>query len=298
MNSSIVILNYNTSYLCKEYVEHIKTYKCIDNIIIVDNASTETETLQLEDYCKSNRITFVKSKKNRGYAAGNNLGVRYAVNEFGSDIVIISNPDIIISEHSITAIIERIRKDSRIAVATGVIHNYDLNGQLKVFSSFAYKVPDLADIYWMCFIILSKIRKKTNKKSFYVSEQEVINNYECEVGCVSGCFFAMSIDAYHDIGGFDERTFLYGEEEILGFRLKEKGYKSIVINEPVIHDEDSNKKKGFLKLCKRYKYATESVLYYLKEYLKANKLEQIIYVVLSFFRFWEDVVINLFIKKK
>lgn len=108
----------------------------------------------------------------------------------------------------------------------------------------------------------------------------------------------MSVDAYCNIGGFDEQTFLYGEEKILGFKLKEKGYKSIVINETIIHDEDSNKKKSFLKLSKIYKYTKKSVLHYLKEYLKANKLERAVYVVFSFFRFWEDVLINLVIKKK
>lgn len=298
MSSSIVILNYNTSQLCIEYIERIKCYECIDNIIIVDNASTEEGIKRFENYCKLNGVTFVKAKINRGYAAGNNLGVRCAIDKFGSDIVIISNPDIIISETSIESIIERNRKDSQVAVTTGLIKNYDSNRKLRIFSAFAYRVPELSDIYWNSFIFLSRIRKKISKNPFYASEQEVIKNNECEVGCVSGCFFAMSVDAYCNIGGFDEQTFLYGEEKILGFKLKEKGYKSIVINETIIHDEDSNKKKSFLKLSKIYKYTKKSVLHYLKEYLKANKLERAVYVVFSFFRFWEDVLINLAIKKK
>ena len=38
----------------------------------------------------------------------------------------------------------------------------------------------------------------------------------------SGCFFIIKTDAFMKVGMFDERTFLYAEEIILGYKLKER----------------------------------------------------------------------------
>ena len=40
--------------------------------------------------------------------------------------------------------------------------------------------------------------------------------------------------AYEEVGGFDERIFLYGEEGELQYRMKKAGYTSFILNQPKI----------------------------------------------------------------
>ena len=47
-------------------------------IIIVDNCSREDDALAVEQLAKAEGCTFIAAKENRGYNAGNNLGLRYA----------------------------------------------------------------------------------------------------------------------------------------------------------------------------------------------------------------------------
>ena len=76
MSASIIILNYNNAEETAEYVERICEYKCLDHVIIVDNASTDGSAVRLKPLC-TGKVELVKSGENRGYAAGNNLGLRY-----------------------------------------------------------------------------------------------------------------------------------------------------------------------------------------------------------------------------
>ena len=118
----IVILNYNDYFTVIDYVERIKNYKSIDKIIIVDNSSTDDSVKVLSSLVNDN-ISLVTVKKNGGYAAGNNVGIKYALEKFDDiDAIIISNPDIIISDSDVLKITGALKTGYQLA--TGVIHNY------------------------------------------------------------------------------------------------------------------------------------------------------------------------------
>lgn len=93
----IVILNYQTwelSLRCMESIHRI----CRDllyRIYLVDNASERPMPDAVKSYVAAGKeIRFLQAKENRGYAAGNNIGIARALAD-GCDAILISNNDIV-----------------------------------------------------------------------------------------------------------------------------------------------------------------------------------------------------------
>ena len=92
--TGIVILNYNDYKTTSEMLENIKNMKVLDHIVVVDNNSSDNSLKELDKY-KSKKIDIVANKENKGYAYGNNVGIKYLRDNYKCDYVFISNPDII-----------------------------------------------------------------------------------------------------------------------------------------------------------------------------------------------------------
>ena len=101
------------------------------------------------------------------------------------------------------------------------------------------------------------------KDSYYNKELNVVE-------VVHGCFFMIKYDCFKEINYFDSKTFLYYEENIIGSKMKTKGYKTYIdTSVEVIHDLSVSIDKSFSSL-KKYKILKTSQLYYEKEYNHLN----------------------------
>ena len=90
----VIILNYNSSADCRQCVADLKRQEGVElDIVIVDNCSPrEGEQELIKQLCAEEGCTFIQAKENRGYNAGNNIGLRYAA-EKGYKYALIANPD-------------------------------------------------------------------------------------------------------------------------------------------------------------------------------------------------------------
>ena len=90
---SVIVLNYNSSADCCKCVADLKQQEGVElEIIIVDNCSRTEDALAVEKLAAEQGCTFIAAKENRGYNAGNNIGLRYAANK-GYEYALIANPD-------------------------------------------------------------------------------------------------------------------------------------------------------------------------------------------------------------
>ena len=96
----MVILNYNDYETTFDMINQIKDYKVLNHIIIVDNHSTDLKYDKLKKL-KSNNIDVIQTDENKGYAYGNNYGIKYLNDNYDVDYIIISNPDILVNEKCI-----------------------------------------------------------------------------------------------------------------------------------------------------------------------------------------------------
>lgn len=271
MSIALIVLNYNDYETTIKYINFVKKYNLIDNVIIVDNCSTNNSYEKLKRY-ESEKIDVIITDKNGGYAYGNNYGVMYAKDKYNPNYLIISNPDVFFEEQIIKVMKEFIEENSEMmigAISPTVINNQNSNMPI------AWKKPGYLDNIFTMSIILSKFmnRKMNYNKNYFTGKFSFVD-------VIPGSFFMIKSNVFYDINLFDENTFLYGEENILAYKLYKKGYKNIILNEiSYNHEHSASIDKTFNTLVSKYNILYKSLRYYNKEYLKTNKLEDILFFI-------------------
>lgn len=221
--TGMVILNYNDCDSTIKLYETVKKYSAIDKIVIVDNCSTDNSYLIIKDKCLCDVIL---ADKNGGYAYGNNLGIRWLIDNYSVDYVVVSNPDVYFEEEFITNIINKMNNNQKIGIMSGVMHDSDGRINLIPYGKF----PTYLDAILECFLFIRRIMFHS------VSRNIDFSNEIMYVDVVWGSLFIFNVNAYIDSDGFDEETFLYHEENIMGKRLKKQGYiEAILTTEKYLH---------------------------------------------------------------
>ena len=278
MKNAIVILNYNDSSTTIKLVEQIKNYKKLDRIIITDNCSSDNSyDLLYQKYNINKKIDIIRTENNNGYANGNNFGVYYAIKEYNADYVLIANPDILFSEDVIVEIENQFKRNSDIAVLAPLVSNgYN-----------SWKLPNYSKILASMFLYLNK--KFGNQ--VYKTQKEDINY----VDVVAGSLFAIRSNVFTEINGFDNRTFLYYEENILAYKLRQKGYKSAILgNVRYDHCHAASIKKVYKSKLKLFKIISKSIKIYAYFYLNVNIFQKILMKFVYCFAYLERFLYDIY----
>lgn len=280
MRNIIIILNYNDYENTKELLNKISRYSCLYHIIVVDNVSSDGSYEKLLDF-KMEKISVIRSDRNGGYSYGNNYGVLYAVNNFNHiDNIIISNPDVDFSEQTIREMEKCIKKEN-IALVGAVVKSFE--GEL--VKGFAWKHFDYEFIIRGASRIYNQISKHviTHRSIYY--DTGMLDKTDCfEVDTVAGCFFMIRLNTFLKVGLFDERCFLYCEEDILSVKLRklsDECKKEVVATKAVVFHKGSgtiNKNIKTKKTLNRYSY--NSRILYMKEYLGVPSIGIMLYKLL------------------
>lgn len=269
----LIVLNYNDFETTEKFILQIKDYNILDGIVIVDNCSTDNSYKMLQKF-KSEKIDVISTNRNDGYASGNNFGVRFADEKYNPVNLIISNPDIIVSETSILNIFKHLDANENVAAVGALISD----SQNKIVKNFAWKLPNFNSTILSTSLSINKISEKLFQyKSFYTVDKTKDISY-INVDVLSGCFFAIKNQVFKEVGYFDERTFLFCEENILAFKLNERSYKSRVLtSETIIHDHSVSINKSIKSWKTKERIRKQSYLIFLREYLKVSKRKVAIY---------------------
>ena len=280
---SLIVLNYNDYETSIKYLETIKNYTIINNIIVVDNHSTNNSYNILKKY-ESDRIKVIRTEKNGGYAYGNNYGIRYAKERYNPDYLIISNPDVFFEENIIELMNDFIEKNDDIGIISPKVRNNQTSNM-----PVAWKLPGYWQNVFSMLIILNKFLEKKNRYSenYFTGEFSIVD-------VIPGSFFMIKSDVFYEINLFDEKTFLFGEENILAYKLNKKGYKNIVLNKIFYnHEHSASINKSFNTLLSKYKILYNSLKHYNKEYLQTSIFKDIVFFIFSKIGNIEKIIITL-----
>lgn len=213
---SIIIVTYNSSQFIRKCIDAIGlNIKDINyEIIVVDNASIDN-TVELIP--KHQKIKIISNKRNVGFAAANNQGVKCALGKY----ILILNPDIELNPSTDIAGMMKYceEHDSVGIVAPRLLYeNGEIQENARYFPSIFY--------FLVRGLNLDKLLKNlplVSTKVFDCASQKK----PVEVDWVIGAFMLLQKSLIKGDKLFDESYFMYYEDADLCLRLKREGYKII-----------------------------------------------------------------------
>ena len=252
----IVIVNYNDYKTTKRLIENIKDFKCLEEIVVVDNNSTDDSFEKLKEF-ESNRITIIKNSS-RHFSSGLNVGAKCLIKKVGDCNIIFSNSDVIIKGEEDLKKLSSYIKGDIVVVGPTIEEKGKLNRGWRLPSTnkeILFNIP-LVSRYF--------------KKKFLQYDEEHYKGETSIVDVVSGCFFMVDSKFLKQNDYFDEKTFLYYEEQILAVKVRNANKKELIANKvKIIHDHSVSIDKS-IKRVKKHKVLKNSQRYFCKKYLNAN----------------------------
>ncbi|MEI7749737.1 MAG: glycosyltransferase family 2 protein [Candidatus Moraniibacteriota bacterium] len=184
-------------------------------IVIVDNASRDGS---LEEAKKSfSRAHFILNTENLGFAAGMNVGIRFALSK-GADYVWILNNDVECKKNSLSAL-----------VSAAIAHEKP--------AFFSPHILTPKGISWFSGGKIDYFRMRA-EHTLDVDTFSLEAPYP--TGYLSGCALFFPRKAIEAVGLFDEGYFLYYEDTDLSVRAEKKGLELLVVPKSVVlHSEKS-----------------------------------------------------------
>ncbi|MGN8929728.1 glycosyltransferase [Collinsella sp. HCP28S3_E12] len=262
---NLLILNYNDSDTTLKCVENALLIPDISKILVVDNHSTDDSYERLTKV-ESERVFVIAADENRGYGAGNNLGIKWLAKQAPQDLILLANPDTRIDAVTVKALECFLQSHLDYAIASPFMVNPQGEKQINT----AFKIPSKKD--YICSIGL--IYQKYSGKMFYERLDKCTRDY-VQVDGVSGSLFMMRPELVLDAGLFDEKLFLYCEEIVLAIRLNEKGYKCALLpNEVFVHDHSISISKAIKTATGRHRLLLKSKWYVLNQYYSLTAVEK------------------------
>lgn len=252
MNLSIVIVNYQTFELTRDTINSILNYSYPFEyeIIVVDNASNDDSLKRLQD-CFGDKVRFIASGENKGFAYGNNLALR----QLSTDYVLLLNSDTVVWQRTLENIYDYMENHSDVG-ACGCRVRLE-NGELDKACKRSF--PNVKNSFFRLFHIPTK-SKDDNYNLTDLPDDEVY-----EIDCLTGAFMFIRNKALEKVGLLDETFFMYGEDIDLCYRIKQAGWKIVYYGKnSITHFKGASSQKQKNKLI--YEFYHAMYIYYKKHH--------------------------------
>lgn len=275
---AIIILNYNGSTDTIQCVKSLSRLKVNYDVFIVDNFSNIDDYLNLKNNL-DNGVHLIRTKKNLGYAGGNNVGLKKAL-EIGYKFYCVLNNDTIIDDDFAVDCLKLLAKNKNIGFIGPAIEDYS-SGRIQ--SAGGYINSTIGRI----------------KNPFYgYKKRQIPEIVFCDY--ISGACILCRDDILKTEGLIPEQYFLFYEETEWCYRAKTHGYRNICIGKYTIKHKGSvsviniggNELQSYLMCRNRIAFMRRNTKHKLISYLYYKYLyclEIIKYVIKKFDKRYKNI---------
>ncbi len=259
-NVFISIVNFNgdkDTVSCLDSLNKIKTKDLILNVVVVDNGSSKAFTNDSKNY-NNFKLHILRSEENLGFSGGQNLGIKYAL-ENNADYVLILNNDVYLEENFLIRLLDTFKKDD-----CGIVSPKIYFAKGHEFHKDRYKLKELGKVIWYAG---GKMDWK-NVLGFHKGVDEVDKGqYELleKTDFASGCCELIKREVFEKVGLYDEKYFLYYEDNDLSQRAKKLGFESYYQPESILWHINAGSTGGSGSKLQDY-YITRNRLMYSFKY--------------------------------
>lgn len=229
---SVVVVSYNTRDLLRDCLRSVYASATVPReVFVVDNASRDGSPAMVS--AEFPAVTLIALDRNLGFAGANNVALRRAA---GAKLLLL-NPDATVAPDTIGRLAAALDRWPRAAAAGPRILNPD--GSLQ---SSGFRFPTL----------LREIRQSKNVNRALTlllgpDEAPPPPSIEGEVDWSDGACLMLRTAVVDEIGGLDERYFLFNEEVDWCFNARKAGWSIIVVPDATVwhhRGQSSSNTKG------------------------------------------------------
>jgi len=216
MKLSLIIVHYRTRGLLKQCLKSLMSaeIKVPHEIIVVDNNSKDGTVEMIKNRFPSVRL--IANPENIGFGRANNMAIATAQGEY----VVILNPDTCSFPGQFEKILEYAETHSDIGVLGARLLDPDRLTQCSCYSEHKWYTP----ITRRTFIGKTAFGKRENAR-FLMDDFD--RKEIRDVDWVQGSFMMMPMRVIAEVGGFDDRYFMYFEDADLCKRIRELGRRVV-----------------------------------------------------------------------
>jgi N-acetylglucosaminyl-diphospho-decaprenol L-rhamnosyltransferase len=219
----IVTVSYNSSgQLETFFAGAVSSLRTPSHVVVTDNDSADiAATTQL---AATWGAQVVRLDRNAGYGAAANAGV--AALPAACTAVLISNPDVTLS----TETVSRLRNALLADPAIGIVGPRILNNDGSTYPS-ARAIPSIRS--GTGHALFSRVWPRNPWTRRYHSEA-FRSDVNTDAGWLSGACLMLRRSTFDELGGFDERYFMYFEDVDLGYRAGRRGLRNVYVPGAVV----------------------------------------------------------------
>jgi GT2 family glycosyltransferase len=188
---------------------------------------------EIADLSSNKKLIFIKNEKNYGFAEGNNIGMRYALNALNPDYVLLLNNDTVVDKEFLGELVKVGERDEMIGIVGPKIYYYDYAGK--------------TDVIWFAGSSSTWNKAKTIHIGLRETDKGQYNKLN-EATFITGCALLVKREVIKKIGLLDPIYFAYFEDVDWCFRARKAGYKLTYVPNSVIYHKvgsSANKVKDF-----------------------------------------------------
>ncbi len=265
---SIIIVHHHTPELLKLCLDSIKktTVGLEYEVIVVDSMTTRKNSDLIKE--KFPDVIFLPFKENLGYSRGVNVGIEKAK----GDYFLILNPDIIVTEDSITAMLDYLKKHDDIGMLGPKMLNFNGSVQ-KTYFSFYKPLTLLARRSFLGNF--GPFKKALDEFLMSDSDPSKIQTPDWIMGSV----MMVSRKALDKVGLMDEGFFMYFEDVDWARRFWHNEFKVVYYPETVMyhyHQRESKSRLGILDALfnKKTRWHIKSAIRFFLKYRNLGRIAE------------------------
>lgn len=206
-SAAIIILNYNGVHFLKQFLPSVIAHSPGHQVIVADNASTDTSLEFLRENYPS--VEIFAFSENYGFAEGYNQALDRVENTYS----ILLNSDVEVTPNWIEPILQLMEQDVSIAACQPKVLAYHQKTHFEHAGAAGGYIDQLG--YPFCRGRMVDITEKDEGQYDHIAP----------IFWATGACFFVRTEVYKSAGGFDKSFFAHMEEIDLCWRLQRMGYK-------------------------------------------------------------------------
>lgn len=262
---SIIIVSYNVRHFLEQCLRSVYASQgqLELEIFVVDNASSDNTLSFLREQfpqAEHPELHLVNNVRNVGFGRANNQALAHAKGRY----ILFLNPDTVLTEHTLTDCVTFADSHADMG-ALGVMQLHS-NGEFALESRHGIPTP------WRAFCQMSGLSSLfPATKTFDGYHMRFFNNAAAApIEIASGAFMLIPRDALEEIGGFDERFFMYCEDVDLCYRLLQSGRQNYYLPTPILHYKGASTRRGSFRYV--HTFYSAMLIFFNKHYAKSARL--------------------------